>query len=156
MRLTATSCRYYLLLVATTTTGVKLGRDWLYDQGIRPGKLEKVIPTLVKKVSDDLLKELEHGGCVDEYSRDQFVVFQALAQGRSEVYGGKVKDVLVEPSLHAKTAHWVAKEIVGVEFNDGGGCEGIGYFPGGTDDQGDEKDNDGLAKRAENLTLTEL
>lgn len=133
---------------------MKLGRDWLYDQAIRPGKLERVIPTLVKKVSDDLLTELEHGGCVDEYSRDQFVVFQALAEGRSEVYGGKVKDVLVEPSLHTKTAYWVAKQIVGVEFDEGGGCEGVGYLPGGEDGEDGAKSATGLTKRMENLDIT--
>ncbi|KAI4684071.1 hypothetical protein J4E81_009234 [Alternaria sp. BMP 2799] len=120
--------RYYLLLVATTSTGMKLGRDWLYDRGFRAGKLEHIIPTIVRKVSDDLLAEIEHGGCVDEYLRDQLVVFQALAEGRSKVYGGKRKDVLMEPSLHAKTAQWVAKEIIGAEFDDEGGCEGIGYL----------------------------
>ncbi|KAI4705071.1 hypothetical protein J4E89_009365 [Alternaria sp. Ai002NY15] len=120
--------RYYLLLVATTSTGMKLGRDWLYDRGFRAGRLEQIIPTIVKEVSDDLLAEIEHGGCVDEYLRDQLVVFQALAEGRSKVYGGKRNDVLMEPSLHAKTAQWVAKEIIGVEFDDEGGCKGIGYL----------------------------
>ncbi|KAH6864939.1 RNA 3'-terminal phosphate cyclase domain-containing protein [Alternaria rosae] len=122
--------RYYLLLVATTSTGMKLGRDWLYDRGVRAGKLEKIIPTIVKKVSDDLLAEIEHGGCVDEYLRDQLIVYQALANGRSQVYGGKGKDASVEPSLHAKTAQWVAKGILGVEFDGEGGCEGVGYLPG--------------------------
>ncbi|KAJ4374988.1 hypothetical protein N0V83_002067 [Neocucurbitaria cava] len=141
--------RYYLLLVATTTTGIKLGRDWLYDQGVRAGKLEKIVPTVVKKVSDDLLAEVEHGGCVDEFLRDQLVVFQALAEGRSQVYGGKRKDVLVEPSLHAKTAQWVAQRIVGVEFDAEGGCEGIAFCPGETDEDGD------LADSMVQLELTE-
>jgi RNA 3'-terminal phosphate cyclase (ATP) len=77
-------------------------------------------------MSDDLLAELEHGGCVDEHLRDQLVVFQGLAQGRSTVYGGKRKEP-VEQSLHAKTAQWVAKEILGVDFDEEGACEGIGY-----------------------------
>jgi RNA 3'-terminal phosphate cyclase (ATP) len=42
--------RYYLLLVATTSTGIKLGPDWLYDRAVRPGKLEQIVPTMVKKV----------------------------------------------------------------------------------------------------------
>jgi RNA 3'-terminal phosphate cyclase (ATP) len=42
--------RYYLLLVATTSTGMKLGGDWLYDRAVRPGKLEQIVPTIVKKV----------------------------------------------------------------------------------------------------------
>jgi RNA 3'-terminal phosphate cyclase (ATP) len=130
--------RYYLLLVATSSTGVKLGRDWLYDQGVRPGKLERTIPTMVKKVSNDLISEIEHGGCVDGYARDQLVVFQALAEGKSTVFGGRWRgDKLVEPSLHAKTAMWVAEEIVGVEFDDEGGCAGIGFVPGGKGRSGD-------------------
>ncbi|KAF1945668.1 RNA 3'-terminal phosphate cyclase [Clathrospora elynae] len=123
--------RYYLLLVATTTTDIKLGRDWLYNQGVRPGKLEKIVPTVVRKVSDDLLTEIEHGGCVDEHLRDQLVVFQALAEGKSTVFGGKKGDVFVEPSLHAQTAQWVAHEILDVDFDEQGGCEGVGLCPCG-------------------------
>lgn len=120
--------RYYILLVATSSTGIKLGRDWLYDHAIRPGKTEKIVPTMVKRVSDDLLEDIAHGGCVDEYMRDQVVVFQALAQGRSEVFGGKKGEGgLVEPSLHARTAMWVAGEMVGVEFDREGACVGVGF-----------------------------
>jgi RNA 3'-terminal phosphate cyclase (ATP) len=42
--------RYYLLLVITTSTGIKLGRDWLHDRAVRPSKLEQIVPTIVKKV----------------------------------------------------------------------------------------------------------
>ena len=65
---------------------------------------------------------------MDEYLRDQLVVFQALAEGRSTVYGGKRQE-LVEPSLHARTAQWVTKEMLGVDFDDEGACEGIAYGP---------------------------
>ncbi|KAF1915900.1 RNA 3'-terminal phosphate cyclase domain-containing protein [Ampelomyces quisqualis] len=123
--------RYYLLLVATTSTGIKLGRDWLYNQAIRPGKTERIVPTMVKKVLDDILAEIEHGGCVDEYMRDQLVIFQALADGKSHVSSGRRGDELVHPSLHAKTAMWVAKEIIGVNFDEEGGCKGVGFRPGG-------------------------
>jgi len=144
--------RYYLLLVATTSTGMKLGRDWLYDRGVRAGKLEQIIPTVVKKVSDDLLAEIEHGGCVDEYLRDQLVVFQALAKGKSQVYGGKRNDVLMEPSLHAKTAQWVAKEMIDVEFDDEGGCKGIGYLSHNVD-KNDVTGYD-IAKDLENMNIS--
>ncbi|KAI4659424.1 uncharacterized protein J4E78_005852 [Alternaria triticimaculans] len=144
--------RYYLLLVATTSTGMKLGRDWLYDRGFRAGKLEHVIPTIVKKVSDDLLTEIEHGGCVDEYLRDQLVVFQALAKGRSKVYGGKRKDVLMEPSLHAKTAQWVAKEMLGVEFEYEGGCKGIGYLA--SDVNKNDVTGDDVAKDLQSMNMS--
>jgi RNA 3'-terminal phosphate cyclase (ATP) len=104
----------------------------LYDQAVRPGKTERIVPTMVKKVSDDLLGEIEHGGCVEEYARDQLVVFQALAMGRSRVFGGKKGEKVVEPSLHARTAMWVCKEMLGVDFDQEGECEGIGITPCGT------------------------
>ncbi|KAH7378234.1 RNA 3'-terminal phosphate cyclase domain-containing protein [Pyrenochaeta sp. MPI-SDFR-AT-0127] len=133
--------RYYVLLVATTTTGMKLGRDWLYNQAVRPGKTEKIVPAIIKRVSDELLSEIEHGGCVDEYLRDQLIVFQALAEGKSVVHGGKRKgDILVEPSLHAKTAMWVTKEIIGVDFDEDGGCHGIGFNPQGHEDRDGAED----------------
>src|SRR5690242_17391007 len=112
--------RYYLLLVATTSTGLKLGRDWLYDGGLRAGKTGHIIPQIVRKVSDDLIAEIEHGGCVDEWMRDQLVVYQALTEGRSRVDGGRRDDRVLEPSLHAKTAMWVAQKIVGVCFDEEG------------------------------------
>lgn len=131
--------RYYLLLVATTSTGMRIGRDWLYDRGFKSGLLERIVPGMVKKVSGDLMAEIEHGGCVDEYLRDQLVVFQALARGESRVYGGKKKDGgLLEPSLHAKTAMWVAKEILGVKFDGESVCEGMGYAPSVVNVVGDD------------------
>jgi RNA 3'-terminal phosphate cyclase (ATP) len=130
--------RFYLLLVATTSTGIKLGRDWLYDHGVRAGKTDQVISVLVRQVSNDLLLEMEHGGCVDEYLRDQLVVFQALAQGESKVYGGETKGVLLRPSLHAQTAHWVAEEVIGVGFGTDGSCCGIGFAVGGAQEDAHE------------------
>jgi RNA 3'-terminal phosphate cyclase (ATP) len=138
--------RYYLLLVATASTGVKLGRDWLYDRAVRPGKTERIIPTMVKKVSDDLLAEIGHGRCVDEFSRDQLVVFQALAEGRSRVAGGRRGEVRVEPSLHAKTAMWVAQEILGTEFDADGGCVGVGFGKGPGGDAEVDELGDGIEK----------
>jgi len=146
--------RYYLLLVATTSTGIKLGRDWLYDGGFRPGKQEQIIPAMVKKVSDDLLAELGHGGCVDEYLRDHLVVFQALAAGRSHVYGGrKEEDALVRPSLHTKTAQWVAKEILGVEFDEQGSCEGIGFYVGSKGATSEDDEEKKLMQQLGNLNV---
>ena len=94
----------------------------------------------MKRVSDNLLAEIEYGGCVDEYLRDQLVVYQALAQEKSEVYGGESKEGLVKPSLHARTAQWVAGEILGVEFDERGGCEGIGFLPSGEEELVQELD----------------
>lgn len=121
--------RLYILLVAHTSTGLRLGRDHLYQERI--SSLDNVIPKLVSRAVDDLNAELDHGGCVDEFMRDQLAVFQTLAKGKSEVYGGRSEArELIEPSLHAKTAIWVIDELVGVGFDDAGGCEGLGWTIG--------------------------
>jgi RNA 3'-terminal phosphate cyclase (ATP) len=122
--------RFYLLFVATTTTGNKLGRDWLYDKAVRLDSTARIVPDMVRKVSGALITELEHGGCVDEFLWDQLVVFQALAEGRSSVYGGMSRSGMVQPSLHAQTARWVAEQILGVEFDGEGACQGVRFVPG--------------------------
>ncbi|KAH7115858.1 RNA 3'-terminal phosphate cyclase domain-containing protein [Dendryphion nanum] len=122
--------RYYLLLVATTSTGMKLGRDWLYDRGVRAGKPDTIVSSLVKQVANELITELKHGGCVDEFLRDQLVIFQALAEGTSAVDGGKRKGEYAIPSLHTKTAQWVVGEMLGVKFDEAGSCEGSAFVPG--------------------------
>ena len=111
--------RLYLLLVAETSNGYRLGRDWLYDEKINPDKPDKSLDRLVSEVVRDLSQEIAHGGCVDEFLQDQLVVFQALADGTSYVDGG-------EPSLHTRTARWAADRLLGTTF-DGGACRGIGY-----------------------------
>lgn len=141
--------RYYLLFVATTSTGLKLGRDWLYDGGVRTGNAGRIVPNIVKKVSNDLIAEIEHGGCVDEWMRDQLVVFQALADGKSFVEGGHRDGKKVEPSMHAKTGMWVTEKIAGVRFDEDGWCEGLAYGPGG------EQIEEELATEVKKLELSD-
>jgi RNA 3'-terminal phosphate cyclase (ATP) len=117
--------RLYLLLVAISEDGHRLGRDLLYDQKIK--SIPDAAARLVKRVIDELGEEVEHGGCVDEYMRDQLVIFQALAEGRCEIDSGRGEDGKnVKPSLHTLTAHWVANQLLGVEFDQEGICDGIG------------------------------
>jgi RNA 3'-terminal phosphate cyclase (ATP) len=142
--------RYYLLLVATTSTGIKLGRDWLYDGGVRAGKTTQIVPNIVRKVSDDLIAEIEHGGCVDEWMRDQLVVFQALAEGASHVDGGRRDDRPLEPSLHARTGMWVAEKVLGVEFGDEGACEGVRFVP----ESGEWRKEELVTKAVETVQLS--
>lgn len=83
---------------------------------------------MVERVSHDLANEWQSGACVDEHLRDQLVVFQALARGRCRVWPGVDEDgELREPSLHARTAEWVAREMLGVRFDSEGVCEGVGF-----------------------------
>ena len=112
--------RLYLLLVAETTSDYRFGRDWLFD---RKGDLLKVTDELVRRVVDELNQELRHEGCVDEYSQDQLVVFQTLAQGKSLVDLGKE----TKPSLHTQTVRWVGQEMLGSNFDSDGACEGIAF-----------------------------
>ena len=114
---------------------------------------DQIVSSMVKTVSDNMLAEIEHGGCVDEYLRDQLVVYQALAEGLSNVYGGERPDGLVGPSLHAQTAQWVAKEVLGVEFDEQGECEGIGFDPG--TERESEKGEEYLAHDLERLDIAD-
>lgn len=130
--------RFYFILIATvpsdgassTVQEYTIARDWLYDRKI--SSLDRTATEMVKRVTADLAIEWQSGAYVDEHMRDQLVIFQALAKGRCEVFPGK--DVgdddcgdLREPSLHARTAEWVAKEVLGVKFDFEGSCEGIGF-----------------------------
>lgn len=118
--------RLYLLLVAETLNGFRLGRDWLYDRKMKGSSSEGSCEKLVSKVVKDLKRELKHGGCVDEYMQDQLVVFQALAVGKSKIDGGKGR----EPTLHTQTARWVVEQVLCTRFDDMGRCEGLGFRVG--------------------------
>lgn len=125
--------RLYILLVAHTSNGYRLGRDWLYDEKIK-GSLkashtEPMAKKMVQKVVDDLAVEIAQGGCVDEYLRDQLVVFETLADGRSHVNGGGDTR---EVSLHTRTCRWVAEQILAEQarFDAAGACTGVGFSAG--------------------------
>ena len=114
--------RLYLLLVAETSNGYRLGRDWLYDRRIMEATMDDHAKDLVGKVVGELGRELARGGCVDEYLQDQLVVFQALSEGRAVVDTGKND----QGSLHTQTARWVVEKVLGLDF-DKGSCTGIGF-----------------------------
>ncbi|KAL2044053.1 hypothetical protein N7G274_003576 [Stereocaulon virgatum] len=118
--------RLYILLVAETSNGYRLGCDWLFDMKSKGSAVEQKCERLVSKVIKDLKRELEHGGCVDEYMQDQLVIYQALVVGRAQVDGGKGK----EGTLHTRTARWVAEQILGLNFDEAGQCEGVGLVVG--------------------------
>jgi RNA 3'-terminal phosphate cyclase (ATP) len=137
--------RLYALLVAHTSAGTRLGRDWLYDKSTRGRAAAELATEVARRVVDDLDNEVRRGGCVDEYLQDQLVVFQALAQGRSSVVSesllgeaedsdpGVRADRDEQPfgtgSMHTQTARWVVGQLLpGVKWRDGGRvCEGVGW-----------------------------
>ncbi|ETS84845.1 hypothetical protein PFICI_02870 [Pestalotiopsis fici W106-1] len=131
--------RMYVLLVAHSKTGLRWGRDWLYDKKWKTKAPDALAHDMSKKVAGDLHDEIALRGAVDEFLQDQLVVFQALAQGRSSFprdergpedialgLGGldieeegdeetrMRKDKTHEPfgqgSTHTTTARWVAAE----------------------------------------------
>ena len=121
------SKRIYLLLVAETSSGYRLGRDWLYD---RDTGSKNAIDQLVLQVVSELEHELKHGGCADEYLQDQMVIFQALAKGKAVMDNGKGIGKGKEVSLHTRTVRWVAERVLGVVFDEEGACEGVSFRVG--------------------------
>lgn len=127
--------RLYLLLVAHTTSGWRLGRDFL-GTGKKLNsqrEIDGMVDGAAREVVSGLKGELEEGGCVDEYLQDQLVVFQALGRGRSVVDAGGGLG-----TLHARTVTWVCGEMLGglgFENEDGVACMGVGSGLGrGRDD----------------------
>jgi RNA 3'-terminal phosphate cyclase (ATP) len=107
--------RYYLLIVAIVSTSsspatYRLGRDWLYDRKVRAP--EHVVTELADVVLRDLNAEWSSGAHVDEYMRDQLVVFGGLAEHGSRTYDGRSRTGETrEASLHARTAEWVLEQM---------------------------------------------
>jgi RNA 3'-terminal phosphate cyclase (ATP) len=127
--------RIYLLLVAHTSSGHLLGRDWLNDEKIKglpnDSQTTLIASKMAHRVMDELATEITHGGCVDEYMRDQLVIFQTLAAGRSHINGGADTG---EGSLHTQTCRWVAEQILPgsqAHFDAASGCcTGVGFSAG--------------------------
>lgn len=123
--------RFYLLLVAHTSNGYRLGRDLMYNPRVHKDTApnSEIAKYMVEACFKALNKEIEHGGCVDEFMQDELVVFQALASGRSFVYAG---EGVGEGSLHTKTVRWVAETLTGIVFDGEGksGVEGVGLKAG--------------------------
>jgi len=142
--------RLYLHVVAETSEGFRLGRDWMYDRKATASTAKQKNEQLVEKVLDDLDKELAHGGCVDEYMQDQLVVFQALAEGRAEVDYGKGR----WPSLHTQTARWVAEQVLGTRFGEKGTCDGQAFRVGEKFWERKGKQTD-LAKDIKDLSISD-
>jgi RNA 3'-terminal phosphate cyclase (ATP) len=120
--------RLYILLVAHTSNGWRLGRDYLgTGKSLKNQKeIDALVDGSVRKVTDELLEEVKIGGCVDEHMQDQLVVFQALAAGISAVDAGEGRE---KGTLHTQTVRWVCREMLGgtrFESVKGGVCMGIG------------------------------
>ena len=138
------SQRCYLLLVAKTSTGHRLGSDWLDERRqAKSGKKKEVRALaernrqLVSNVLKRLKKDLYGKSATDEFLEDQLVVFQAIANGKTFVNDSPAQ----ESTLHTQTARWVGEQMLDVRFGDRGECEGRGL-----DKWAFQGDPDGAAK----------
>lgn len=133
--------RMYTLLVAHTSTGLRFGRDWLYDKKAKNKDADQICTEIAQKVVDELDGELRKGGFVDEYLQDQLVIFQALAAGKSTVPGSsealaserdrldKTDEPFGDGSTHTTTARWVASQLLPQAkwIDKARVCEGVGW-----------------------------
>ncbi|KKK14011.1 hypothetical protein P175DRAFT_0501936 [Aspergillus ochraceoroseus IBT 24754] len=125
----------YVLIVAHTSTGFKIGRDALYrgdgkkrtegrDRGGMIGAVTDLVEDCVEGFIQELYNPTLQSGtpcaatrppCVDEYMRDQLVVFEALgrmSRGQINTAASSKEDERYW-SLHTRTAQWVCREMLG-------------------------------------------
>ncbi|PBP22611.1 RNA 3'-terminal phosphate cyclase [Diplocarpon rosae] len=127
------NARNYTLLVAHTSTGLRFGRDWLYDGKTRGKSADYLATEIALRVTKELDVEVRKGGVADEYLQDQLIVFQALASGTSSIprtadalhSSNEREDCTDEPfgdgSMHTTTARWVCSQMLPqVRWSDGG------------------------------------
>ncbi|PKX97027.1 putative RNA 3'-terminal phosphate cyclase [Aspergillus novofumigatus IBT 16806] len=129
----------HILIVAHTSYGFKLGREALYGahredsqrktggRRGRPTDDRGIATELIDRCVDDFVSELYDPGrqstsegrqpCVDEYMRDQLVIFEALGKSTSKCEAnGKGKEDERYYSLHTQTARWVCEQMLDVEW----------------------------------------
>ncbi|KGY15849.1 hypothetical protein PABG_11088 [Paracoccidioides brasiliensis Pb03] len=109
----------YILLVAHTSTGFRLGRGMLYSEYKSGAKNKRHYTANPEKGMIALLRSMidEKGtkGCLDTFMRDQVVVFEALGRLDEEVREKKLSNQIEEDSesLHTLTAMWVCEQVLG-------------------------------------------
>ncbi|PGH34051.1 hypothetical protein GX50_03107 [[Emmonsia] crescens] len=135
----------YVLLVAHTSTGFRLGGGKLYSEyqskekykecrGTNPEKnMEALLRGMVNECVAGLMREFpimsDAGpkdvprkgtkGCLDTFMRDQVVVFQALGELDEEKWESRKSGSQTEEqglSLHTLTAMWVCERVLGVRM----------------------------------------
>lgn len=128
----------YILLVAHTSNGFRIGADTLLD-GIQKSRARRkqnpprdsrndTIPctnALIQKCIDDFSKqlydpaldrqEMRHVPCVDGYMRDQLVIFETLGQTCNNTSNARAQIQREDErywSLHTQTAQWVCRQFI--------------------------------------------
>ncbi|KAL4750581.1 hypothetical protein BDW72DRAFT_111531 [Aspergillus terricola var. indicus] len=131
----------YVLIVAHTSTGFRIGCDALYGSSGEQARnkrrqnkqgedvrerverlVDNCVERFIRELYDPLLQTqsstLEpprHQPCVDEYMRDQLVIFEALGRASNNRDHQECESREDEEywSLHTKTAQWVCWKLLG-------------------------------------------
>ncbi|CAG8483029.1 13996_t:CDS:2 [Acaulospora colombiana] len=98
----AVSKGFDLLLWAETSTGCIISGGAIGSNRQSPDEVGK-------KAAEELLSNIRHGGCVDEYLQDQLIIFMSLAEGKSQLVTGPI-------SMHTRTAIHFAEEMSETNF----------------------------------------
>ncbi|KAH8102873.1 RNA 3'-terminal phosphate cyclase [Cristinia sonorae] len=91
-----------IVLWAETDEGCRIGGSCIGLKG-------KDTMDVGEEAAQELIRNLAHGACVDEYLQDQIIVFMALASGESTVRTGPL-------TLHTQTAIHVAEQLTDARF----------------------------------------
>ena len=119
-------------VVAETTTGCLFGASRFRDRkSWVPG------PQMGAEVAQKLCAELSGGGCVDQWTQDQLIIFMCLAQGLSRLRVAQITE-------HTQSAMELAQRMTAVQWDvqrDGDtciiSCDGIGLQPSAGDGRSD-------------------
>ncbi|NP_001086034.2 RNA 3'-terminal phosphate cyclase [Xenopus laevis] len=91
-----------IIIVAETSTGCLFAGSALGKKGVTTDRVGM-------EAAEILLRNLRHGGCVDEYLQDQLIIFMALADGISQIKTGPL-------TLHTQTAIHFAEQLTKAKF----------------------------------------
>lgn len=89
-----------ILLWAETDGGCLIGGSAVSTNKKKP-------ETVGEEAARELVRNLDHGGCIDEYLQDQIIVFLALAKGTSTVKAGPVTDHTRYVDSRRALQHWL-------------------------------------------------
>ncbi|CAH2311602.1 RNA 3 -terminal phosphate cyclase isoform X1 [Pelobates cultripes] len=92
-----------IIIVAETSTGCLFAGSALGKRGVSADRVGA-------EAAEILLRNLHHGGCVDEYLQDQLIIFMALADGVSLLRTGPL-------TLHTQTAIHFAEQMTKAKFS---------------------------------------
>ncbi|RHZ58167.1 hypothetical protein Glove_375g97 [Diversispora epigaea] len=91
-----------ILLWAETSTGCIISGHSIFKKRQPPEEVGKL-------AADELLNNIRHGGCVDEYLQDQLIIFMSLAEGKSQLVTGPI-------TTHTITAIHFVEKMSGIKF----------------------------------------